>query len=404
MNAANLGNMIAKLRKKNGMTQNELAKKLSVTDKAVSKWESGMGYPEITQLPALSDIFGVTVDYLLKGNTKGIVIAGNMLVDIVNIISKYPQKNMLVDIYDVSKAVGGCVCNTIIDLAKINPDLFLAASGRIGDDDNGQYLLSEFRKYGIDTTNVLVSKDAPTSFTSVMSEKETGERTFFHARGANSKFSIEDIDIDNLECEIFHIGYALLLDKMDSFDPEYGTVMAKTLAKVQSKGIKTSLDMVSSEVDNFAETVLPNFKYCDYVIINEIEACKVAGLEPRDDSGKLNVANLKAAMEKIMECGVKEKVVVHCVEAGFMLNADGKFTIVPSLELPKGYIKGSVGAGDAFAAGCLYGLYSGFSDEYILEFASGAAAMNLTEADSISGMKSQKEIEKLLKTYNRKEM
>ena len=87
-----------------------------------------------------------------------------------------------------------------------------------------------------------------------------------------------------------------------------------------------------------------------------------------------------------------------------MLNADGKFTIGPSLDLPKGYIKGSVGAGDAFAAGCLYGLYSGFSDEYILEFASGAAAMNLTEADSISGMKSQKEIEKLLKTYNRKEM
>lgn len=404
MDAVTLGKMIAKLRKKKMLTQNELAKMLNVTDKAVSKWESGMGFPEITQLPALSEIFGVSVDYMLKGSTRGIAVAGNMLVDIVNIISKFPKKNMLVDIYDVSKSVGGCVSNTIIDLAKINSELFLSAVGKIGNDDNGKYLTEELKKYGIDTSGIKISESAPTSFTSVMSEKQTGERTFFHARGANSEFSLEDVDVDALECDIFHIGYVLLLDSMDKKDDEYGTKLARLLSEVKKRGIKTSIDVISSEVDNFAETVIPSLKYCNYVIINEIEASLISGFSPRYENGELNIENVKKSMEFVLNCGVEDKVIVHCVEGGFMLNSDGTFTAVPSLKLPKGYIKGSVGAGDAFAAGCLYGIYSGFDDYRMLEFASGAAAMNLSEADAISGMKSQKEIEKLVKSLEKRSL
>lgn len=55
------------LRKEKGLTQSELAEKLGVTNKAVSKWETGEGYPETAQLVPLAGIFGVTVDELLKG-------------------------------------------------------------------------------------------------------------------------------------------------------------------------------------------------------------------------------------------------------------------------------------------------------------------------------------------------
>ncbi len=54
MNVSNLGRMIMRLRKKKGLTQAELARRLNVSNKAVSKWENGGGYPEITQLPMLS--------------------------------------------------------------------------------------------------------------------------------------------------------------------------------------------------------------------------------------------------------------------------------------------------------------------------------------------------------------
>ena len=69
---------------------------------------------------------------------------------------------------------------------------------------------------------------------------------------------------------------------------------------------------------------------------------------------------------------------------------------------PPDFIKGSVGAGDAYAAACLYGLYHNYENKELLEFASAAAACNLSAEDSISGMKSKSEIEKMQKTYKRK--
>ena len=58
---------LQELRKQKGMTQEELAKELHVTRTAVSKWESGRGYPNIDSLKALAKSFSVTVDELLSG-------------------------------------------------------------------------------------------------------------------------------------------------------------------------------------------------------------------------------------------------------------------------------------------------------------------------------------------------
>ena len=65
--AHSIGKTIAELRKAKGWTQIELAEKLNVSDKAVSKWESEGGFPEITQLPVLAKIFDVSIDYLMTG-------------------------------------------------------------------------------------------------------------------------------------------------------------------------------------------------------------------------------------------------------------------------------------------------------------------------------------------------
>lgn len=402
MNCVNLGNTISKLRRKEGLTQKELADKLNVSDKAVSKWENGGGYPEITILPQLSEIFGVSIDNLLKGDSQGIAIAGNILVDIVSIIEKYPEKSMLATILESSNAVGGCVPNTIIDIAKIDPDIFLSAIGKIGNDENGRYVLSQLKKYGVDVSQVTVDNNVSTSTSYVMTEKHTGSRTFFHSSGANSSFSAEDIDIDSLDCKIFHIGYILLLDALDSADEEYGTKMARLLHDVAKKGIKTSIDVVSEEGDRFREKIIPALKHCDYAMMNEIESCRVTGLSPRNPDGTINSDNIRTTMEAFIDYGVREKVIVHCCEAGYIMDKNKNFTCVASLDLPDGYIKGSVGAGDAYAAACLYGLYNNYDDTKLLEFAAAAAACNLSAPDSVSGMKNREEIEKLNTIYKRR--
>lgn len=65
-----IGKIISELRKERGWTQVELASKLGVSDKAVSKWENGGGFPDITQLPVLASIFNVSIDYLMTGKKE----------------------------------------------------------------------------------------------------------------------------------------------------------------------------------------------------------------------------------------------------------------------------------------------------------------------------------------------
>ena len=66
MNAKDMGLFINELRKENKMTQMELAGKIHVTDKAVSRWERGIGYPDIQLLPALSESLHVSVAELIS--------------------------------------------------------------------------------------------------------------------------------------------------------------------------------------------------------------------------------------------------------------------------------------------------------------------------------------------------
>ncbi|NLR04849.1 helix-turn-helix domain-containing protein [Streptococcus mutans] len=72
MRKQTLGMMISSLRKEKGMTQLELAEKMRVTDKAVSKWERDLSFPDINSIPKLVEIFEVSVDDLMqvKTNTK----------------------------------------------------------------------------------------------------------------------------------------------------------------------------------------------------------------------------------------------------------------------------------------------------------------------------------------------
>ena len=72
MQKGTMGMMIASKRKELGMTQMELAEKMGVTDKAVSKWERDLSYPDISSLPKLAEIFGMSVDELMqvKADTK----------------------------------------------------------------------------------------------------------------------------------------------------------------------------------------------------------------------------------------------------------------------------------------------------------------------------------------------
>ena len=79
MNCERIGQLIYELRKEKKMTQKQVADLLNITDKTISKWERGLGCPDVSLLRELASIFGISVDQLLVGELKiNEQVGGNM--------------------------------------------------------------------------------------------------------------------------------------------------------------------------------------------------------------------------------------------------------------------------------------------------------------------------------------
>ncbi|MBQ4322740.1 MAG: hypothetical protein IJC19_02235 [Clostridia bacterium] len=76
-------------------------------------------------------------------------------------------------------------------------------------------------------------------------------------------------------------------------------------------------------------------------------------------------------------------------------------TLLPSVDLPKGYIKGKTGAGDAFCSGALIAIERNASDREILELAEAAAVASLSEADAVSGIAEEKTLLENIRKFGR---
>ena len=223
-----------------------------------------------------------------------------------------------------------------------------------------------------------------------MTVEATGERTFFTFKGADSLLTPETLPVDRLDCDILHVGYALLLDGLDAPDAGYGTGMARVLAAAQARGIRTSLDVVSENSDRYARIVPPALKYADYFSVNEMEAGRTTGVA-LTEGGRLLRDNLLRALKKLKAMGVRRWAVIHTPELSCGLDEAGNYAEAETLPLPEGFIKGSVGAGDAFTAGLLLMAWRGASLREALEAANAAAALSLSTPGATEGMKSMEE-------------
>lgn len=70
MDCSKFGDLILSLRKEKNMTQKEIANRMHISDKTISKWERGLGYPDVALLSNLSDILGVNIEKILNGNLE----------------------------------------------------------------------------------------------------------------------------------------------------------------------------------------------------------------------------------------------------------------------------------------------------------------------------------------------
>lgn len=336
--------------------------------------------------------------------SKGIIGAGNWIMDKVKMIDRWPQEGELCNITTQEMGGGGGPCNILFDIAAMKCDIPLYACGVVGKDADGDLLLQQINEKNIDSRFMSISATQPTSFTDVMTVIRNGRRTFFHNRGANAEFNFSHIENIDTDAKIFYLGYLLLLDGMDREDPEFGTVAARVLSCMRAKGCKTVVDVVSEDRPKFQKIVPSSLKYTDCLVINEVEAECCSDIAVRTEDGEINIKALIDAAKHLFEGGVNELVVIHFPEGAVAMQKDGTVDAMESYPMDREDIVGSVGAGDAFCAGIVYGLHEGLSIPEMLKMASVSAFFNLQSATATGGAPEISQLKAVIDAYEFKSL
>ncbi len=318
---------------------------------------------------------------------RKVVAAGSILVDKINEIGAYPKAGELTQIRARARVPGGLVPNAGCDIRILDARIPVAAFGAIGDDDDGRFAVAELKRRGLDTSGVVV-KPTATSFTDVMSVPG-GERTFFTYPGASADWGYDDFPFDLVQAgDLVLLGYFLLLAKIDAGDG------LRILRELRRRGVETAIDLVSENSDRYS-LVRECLPFVDNLIVNEIEAARIAGMD-----GVRGATALADVASRLFELGVQKRVVIHMPEKGVSRLRDGSWTEVGSVEIPAGFIKGKTGAGDAFCAGCLVGIFNGLSEKEMLETGGIAAVGALSAPGAVEGMRPLADLKHLISTFN----
>jgi sugar/nucleoside kinase (ribokinase family) len=330
-----------------------------------------------------------------------IVVAGYADVDIIKTIDNFPDRHGLVSVLDIKRALGGAACNCALDLARLDPALTVRPLALIGEDEYGAHILSEYAKHpNIDIS--LIRRGGRTAFTDVLDEEKTRVRTFLVYRGANADFDVDTVDVAALNCAIFHIGYICLLDKLDRPDPAYGSRMARLLKNVRDAGILTSVDAIFDSTGRHAALMPAAMKYADIMCVNEHEAGAAFGVRLRDEGDFLREDKIPGTLKQFRAHGCHKWAVIHAPEGAWGIDEAGDIVRAPGAILPEGFIKGTVGSGDAFVSGLLLGARAGRTLADAMEDGIAAAVTSLTQPGASDGVRPIKEARALLKTLARR--
>lgn len=317
----------------------------------------------------------------------GLIAGGNWIVDHVKLIDVWPSQDSLAQIYSQTPANGGSPYNILKDLAKLGASFPLEAVGLLGNDELGRHIRADCAAHGIDTRQLHATSEAATSYTDVMTVRADGRRTFFHQRGANALLAPAHFDFTATRAKIFHLGYLLLLDRLDASGEDGRPRAAGVLHAARTAGLLTSLDCVSENSGRFASVVAPVLPEVDVLFANDFEAENLTGLT-LGRGADLRRTAVEAAARALLALGVRAWVLIHFPEGVCACSRAGEVLWQPSVALPPARIVGTVGAGDAFAAGVLCALHEDWPMARGLALGVAAAATCLEHATCSESIRS----------------
>jgi sugar/nucleoside kinase (ribokinase family) len=320
---------------------------------------------------------------------SGVLCVGSVIVDYGKVIDAYPAVDHLAVIEEVSASTGGPALNMAVDLRQLGAGFPVGLLGAVGNDEQGAYVKSECARLGIDTAELQHVEGVATAFTDAMVERDSGRRTFFAHNGANALFDASRVDIEGSGARILHAGAPGLHATMDTRSRDRGNGWTELLHRAQTAGMHTNMELVDLEPVRQVELSAPCLPFLDSIIINELEAGALTGVDAPAPSpaGGVDWLALESMARRLLDSGVTKLAIVHfpagCVAAG----SDGRTVRQGSVLVPPQRVRSTTGAGDAFASGVVFGIHEGRPIAECLRLGVASAAACIAEAHTSAGIK-----------------
>ncbi len=315
---------------------------------------------------------------------RGFVTAGTWCVDYNKLIAAWPKEDTSNEVLSIDRQGGGSACNMAIDLKRLDPLMPVETIGLIGDDENGRFLATQCDAYGIGRQRLHMAPGGATfsvdAFTVI-----SGHRTHLFYPGISKQMSPEDFDFAKVEARILHLGLPGAHQTMDAPWRNDANGWVAVLKAARRAGLATNLELMTTAAERLAALTRPCLPHLDYLIVNDYEIGAVTGITTRVE-GRTDFAAVRRAIEAALTLGPMRIVVAHFPEGAIAGWRDGGVIAAGSVALPEEEIVGANGAGDALAAGMLYGLHEGWDLQRALALGHCTAASSMRAISTTEGV------------------
>lgn len=340
----------------------------------------------------------------MTGNgRRGFMAGGTWCLDRNRRIDAWPREDSVGIAFGLEERGGGPACNLAIDIRRLDPSMPVETIGLVGDDDAGRKLIAEADRAGLDRRQMQVSRAAPTHTTEAFVSEASGLRTHISDLGVAALLTPDHFDFSRTAARILHLGLPGIHPKMDA--PWHGEPngWVSVLAAARAAGLQTNLELCTVAPERLRALILPCLPHLDTLVVNDSEIGALAG-RTTSPGGRADVSACTAAAAAVLERGAMRLVAVHFPEGAIAVTRQGETTFVASVRVPAAEIVGPNGAGDAFAAGFLYGLHEGWTLRDSLWLGHAAAACSLRTAGTTDGVPSWRQCLETAQAWGRREM
>lgn len=301
-----------------------------------------------------------------------VLAIGDINIDLVFTgLTKLPVSGREVMAENCYITIGGSTGNCAVNLKFLG--LNVAMLTQVGKDYYGELIVHDLKKYGVDTSLVMMNDHLKTGITVSLNTKTDRAMTTY--LGTIDTLSNEALDVSILkQARHIHVGSYFLQKKLRPY-------LYKIFSLANSLGITTSLDTGWDDSSDWDYGIREVLQYCDLFLPNESEACSISGKAARIEAAKYLAEFAKTV---VVKCGPDGAIAVR----GQDVTASSAYNLYEPIDY--------TGSGDAFNAGFIYAFLNGYNLEMCLKYGNVCGAICISKIGGTLSCPSLEDVELIL--------